>query len=85
MLLTAAKFPFKINKGEYFMASGRVKWFNDSKGFGFIERHEGDDIFVHYSAIRAEGRKTLTEGQEVEFDVYDGQKGQEAQNVMHRE
>ncbi len=68
------------------MAFGRVKWFNDSKGFGFIERAEGgEDIFVHYSAIRLEGYKTLAEGQEVEFDVYEGPKGPQAQNVMQRE
>jgi CspA family cold shock protein len=64
------------------MASGRVKWFNDSKGFGFIERSEGELVFVHYSAIRADGRRTLAEGQEVEFDIYEGQKGPEAQNVV---
>lgn len=72
------------------MASGKVKWFNDVKGFGFIERHDngggsGGDIFVHYTAIRGEGRRTLNEGQEVEFDIYDGQKGPEAQNVMGRD
>ena len=63
------------------MAFGRVKWFNDTKGFGFIERKEGEEIFVHYTAIRAEGYKTLAEGQEVEFDIYEGNKGPEAQNV----
>ena len=67
------------------MAMGRVKWFNDSKGFGFIERKEGGEIFVHWTAIRSEGYKTLAEGQEVEFDIYEGQKGQEAQNVMNLE
>jgi CspA family cold shock protein len=72
------------------MASGKVKWFNDVKGFGFIERHDhgggsAGDIFVHYTAIRGEGRKTLSEGQEVDFDVYEGQKGPEAQNVMGRD
>lgn len=66
------------------MASGRVKWFNDSKGFGFIEREGGDDLFVHFSAIRREGYKTLVEGQEVEFDIYDGPKGAQAQNVTPR-
>ncbi len=67
------------------MALGKVKWFNDSKGFGFIERRDGGDIFVHYSAIQCDGRKTLHEGQEVEFDIYEGQKGPEAQNVIHRD
>lgn len=64
------------------MAVGRVKWFNNTRGFGFIEKNGGDEIFVHYSAIRTEGYKTLTEGQAVEFDVYEGQKGPEAQNVI---
>ncbi len=63
------------------MASGRVKWFSDSKGFGFIERNEGGDVFVHFSAISGEGHKTLKPGQEVQFDLYDGKKGPEAQNV----
>lgn len=64
------------------MASGKVKWFNDSKGFGFIERaDEAGDIFVHYTAIQSDGYKTLKEGQEVEFDIYEGPKGPEAQNV----
>ena len=67
------------------MASGRVKWFNDSKGFGFIERKEGGEIFVHYTAIRSDGYKTLAQGQEVEFDIYEGPKGPEAQNVMNKE
>lgn len=64
------------------MAVGRVKWFNNTKGFGFIEKKGGDEIFVHYTAIRTEGYKTLTEGQTVEFDIYEGQKGPEAQNVI---
>jgi CspA family cold shock protein len=67
------------------MAVGRVKWFNDSKGFGFIELEGGDDIFVHYSAIRGDGHRTLNEGQEVEFDIYDGPKGPQAQNVANRD
>ena len=67
------------------MASGKVKWFNDSKGFGFIERHGGGEFFVHWTAIRLDGYKTLQPGQEVEFDIYEGQKGPEAQNVMGRD
>ncbi len=63
------------------MSLGKVKWFNDSKGFGIIERKEGGEIFVHWSGIRLEGYKTLAPGQEVEFDIYEGQKGPEAQNV----
>lgn len=63
------------------MAFGKVKWFNDSKGFGFIEGQDGAEIFVHYSAIRTDGYKTLAQGQEVEFDVYDSQKGRLALNV----
>ncbi len=67
------------------MASGKVKWFNDSKGFGFIERREGGDIFVHYTGIHKDGYKTLNEGQEVEFDVYEGAQGPQAQNVTPRD
>ena len=63
------------------MEKGRVKWFNATKGFGFIEREDGSDIFVHYSAISAEGFRTLTEGQEVSFDVVEGDKGLQASNV----
>ncbi len=67
------------------MAVGKVKWFNDSKGFGFIERSDGSDIFVHFTAIHKEGYKTLADGQEVEFDVYEGPKGPQAQNVKQRD
>lgn len=63
-------------------SKGRVKWFNERRGFGFIEREGGDDLFVHYSAIQAEGFKTLTEGQEVEFDIIEGPKGLQASNVV---
>lgn len=63
------------------MPKGRVKWFNDAKGYGFIETAEGKDIFVHFSAIQMEGFKTLTEGQAVTFDIVDGAKGPQAANV----
>ncbi len=62
--------------------SGTVKWFNDDKGFGFIEREDGKDVFVHHSAIAMEGFKTLKEGQKVTMEVTDGQKGPQAENVM---
>jgi CspA family cold shock protein len=61
---------------------GKIKWFNDAKGYGFIEREEGDDVFVHFSAIVGEGFRTLSEGQEVEFEVVQGQKGPQAENVI---
>ena len=63
------------------MEQGTVKWFNGSKGFGFIQREEGDDVFVHFSAIQSEGFKTLDEGDEVEFEVIQGEKGPQAANV----
>jgi CspA family cold shock protein len=64
------------------MAEGTVKWFNDSKGFGFIEQDGGKDVFVHHSAIQAEGFKSLQEGDRVSFKVVDGQKGPAAENVV---
>lgn len=65
------------------MPRGKVKWFNDSKGYGFIERPDGeDDVFVHFSAIQMDGFKTLTEGQEVEFELVTGDKGPQATNVQ---
>ena len=67
------------------MAVGRVKWFNEAKGFGFIELDEGMDIFVHYSAIKGDGYRTLAEGQRVEFDIYEGLKGPLAKNVARVE
>ena len=63
------------------MATGSVKWFNAEKGYGFISREQGDDVFVHYSNIQGSGYKSLNEGQKVEFDVGPGRKGEEAQNV----
>ncbi len=63
------------------MASGKVKWFNEQKGFGFIEQESGPDVFVHYSGIQGGGFKTLAEGDEVEFDVVEGPKGPKAENV----
>ncbi|MCI5120444.1 MAG: cold-shock protein [Candidatus Electrothrix sp. AUS4] len=66
------------------MAEGTVKWFNDAKGFGFIEQDGGPDVFVHHSAIQAEGFKSLQEGARVSFDVVDGQKGLAAENVVQQ-
>jgi len=61
---------------------GTVKWFNKEKGYGFIEREDGDDVFVHYTAIQEEGFKTLQEGQKVEFDIVEGNRGPQAANVV---
>jgi CspA family cold shock protein len=61
---------------------GTVKWFNDSKGYGFIEQPEGDDVFVHFSAIEAEGFRTLAEGEQVEFEVRESEKGPQAEKVI---
>ena len=65
----------------YTLSQGTVKWFSNEKGYGFIARPDGDDVFVHYSAIQGDGYKTLTEGQEVEFDIVEGPKGKQAANV----
>lgn len=62
--------------------TGQVKWFNAEKGYGFIEREDGGDVFVHFSAIQSEGFKTLEEGQAVEFDVVQGNRGEQAANVV---
>lgn len=61
---------------------GKVKWFNAEKGYGFIEREDGGDVFVHYSAIQAEGFRTLEEGQAVQFDIVEGNRGPQAANVV---
>ncbi len=61
---------------------GKVKWFNPDKGYGFIETEEGGDVFVHFSAIQSEGFKTLEEGQTVEFEVVEGERGKQAANVV---
>jgi CspA family cold shock protein len=71
----------KRRKGESGMAEGTVKWFNDAKGFGFIEQDEGPDVFVHFSAIQGEGFKSLSEGDRVSFEVVKGPKGPQAANV----
>ncbi len=63
------------------MARGKVKWFNENKGYGFIEQEDGADVFVHFSAISQEGFKTLSEGEDVEFEVTQGEKGPQAVNV----
>ncbi|MFC4354644.1 cold-shock protein [Chryseomicrobium palamuruense] len=63
------------------MEQGKVKWFNSEKGFGFIEREGGDDVFVHFSAIQGDGFKTLDEGQDVTFEIEQGQRGLQATNV----
>ncbi|WP_096199128.1 cold-shock protein [Bacillus sp. FJAT-45350] len=64
------------------MLQGTVKWFNAEKGFGFIEREDGDDVFVHFSAIQSEGFKSLDEGQAVTFEIVEGNRGEQAANVQ---
>lgn len=71
-----------VRKEEHNMASGKVKWFDDKKGFGFITPESGKDVFVHHSAIVGEGYKSLSEGQAVEFEITTGPKGEQAKNVV---
>ncbi len=73
---------YNLQEGLVMKEKGRVKWFNDAKGFGFIARDNGPDVFVHFSAIKTEGFRTLAENQEVEFEVVQGAKGPQAQNVI---
>jgi CspA family cold shock protein len=70
-----------VKAGKYMRITGKVKWFNNAKGYGFIEREGGNDVFVHFSAIQGAGFRTLEEGQQVEFEIVDGPKGPQAGNV----
>jgi cold shock protein len=81
---TTNRAPVHNERGVVTMAEGTVKWFNDSKGFGFIEQDGGKDVFVHHSAIEAIGFKSLREGERVSFNVVDGAKGPAAANVKKR-
>jgi len=75
--------PYRLTLQEAFrMVTGKVKWFNDAKGYGFIEQEGGEDVFVHFSAIQMDGFKTLAEGQAVQFEVKTGDKGLHAANVV---
>jgi CspA family cold shock protein len=73
---------FSVVRRRAQLAQGTVKWFSNEKGYGFIEREQGEDVFVHFSAITMDGYKTLTEGQRVEFEIVQGQKGLQAANVV---
>jgi len=80
-LLLSGEAPTAQSRGEDMREQGTVKWFNSSKGFGFIQRQSGEDVFVHFSAIQGDGYKSLNEGQAVEFEVTKGPKGPQASNV----
>jgi CspA family cold shock protein len=71
-----------MSEGENGKVTGQVKWFNNAKGYGFIGREDGNDVFVHYSAITGDGYRTLQEGETVEFEIVQGQKGPQAANVV---
>ena len=79
---TKRHWAFRIPEESKVKLKGTVKWFNNAKGFGFIGREDGPDVFVHYSALIAEGYKSLQEGDAVEFEIVDGQKGPQAANVV---
>jgi cold shock protein len=84
-VVTCRRYDALLNRailGGIFLMQGKVKWFNPEKGYGFIEVEEGKDVFVHYSEIQDEGFKTLEEGQEVEFEVVEGNRGPQAANVV---
>ncbi len=83
-ILNAVVLDFRtaLRKGTYFSMTGRVKWFSAEKGYGFLEREDGGDVFVHYTAINGEGFRTLNEGERVEFDVVEGDRGPQAANVV---
>jgi CspA family cold shock protein len=85
--IISARSPLGDGRGKGTMAriTGTVKWFNDAKGFGFIAREGGPDVFVHFSAIEANGFKSLVEGDRVEFDIVEGQKGPQAANVIKQQ
>ncbi len=74
-------FIYNLTNGGTQMNTGTVKWFNSEKGYGFISQSDGDDVFVHFSAIQGDGFKTLEEGQQVSFDIAEGPKGKQAENV----
>jgi CspA family cold shock protein len=82
MIALVRKLPGRISEEAYVALKGKVKWFNNAKGFGFIGRDDGPDVFVHYSAIKSEGYKTLQEGDDVEFEIVQGDKGPQADQVQ---